>query len=837
MRKSFSATDKIEIIRKVLVEGQTVYSVCRQYGISKVSFYKWLALYNSGRKNRVFALSNSFRVGTSHPKSLSYKQQLVILSLVHKNPTLSCRMIARRLGIGHHGVQTLLERKHLSRYQDRVNFSSRPFWKRETADRRLGMMELLESGWKVKDICAHFGVSKVTFNKWKRIYSLSEEKSATPLADRYISGQAHPRRLPQESEKRVLAVVSSNPQFSVHQIHRHLAGEVGHHGIQNLLAREDLNTMAKRMLFAQGYMHAPKVEIAPLYIPEMPMYRLRQLIAPFLTVPRLVSLFTRGQILLVFILFSFFYVYKLLSYIVSSPQGSPVGTFFASISITFGLFFFIYSMKYYISILMVLRLASSSAKASEDKQSKVSPLNVDLSKVELLGHPFVSIHVALYNEKRVVERLIRACTSQSWLTADSLQQSAVSSKQLANYEVVIADDSIDETTEIAKQVLVEGLGYKEVRTFYDDELETFVFTAVSGEQNAVSILPTVKLIHRFSRTGFKGGALQKALEQTDERAGYVAVFDADFVPYPDTIEQFVKSFQVTCGGLEKVKESNIAAVQGYQWHVLNKSQTWVTRGVRTEYAGSYVIERSGAEIYGGLKQIAGSVYMIRADVLRGFGWGTSITEDFELTLRLYENGFKVVFTPYIQAPAEAVSTIKKLIRQRMRWAEGASYNIKAMLPRILKSKRLTGVEKAEFVYLAPYYLQAAFFVIGTFAWFVSEAVLRSHLPFWTAAFGWSLVFTNMLALPLMNIIGLFLEESDERDYTGIFSFIVLSYIVVPFQAYAAIKGFLESSEGPWFRTPKTGLVTDTFGRTGFGKFFGNVFGRPSPAGSQAASQV
>ncbi|MDP2730741.1 MAG: glycosyltransferase family 2 protein, partial [Dehalococcoidales bacterium] len=366
-----------------------------------------------------------------------------------------------------------------------------------------------------------------------------------------------------------------------------------------------------------------------------------------------------------------------------------------------------------------------------------------------------------------------------------------------------------------------------MRTFYDDELETFVFTAVSGEQNAVSILPTVKLIHRFSRSGFKGGALQKALEQTDERAAYVAVFDADFVPYPDTIEQFVKSFQATCGGLEKVKESNIAAVQGYQWHVLNKSQTWVTRGVRTEYAGSYVIERSGAEIYGGLKQIAGSVYMIRADVLRGFGWGTSITEDFELTLRLYENGWKVAFTPYIQAPAEAVSTIKRLIRQRMRWAEGASHNIKIMLPRMLRSTNLTRAEKLEFLYLAPYYLQAAFFVVGTFAWFLSEAVLRSHLPFWTAAFGWSLVFTNLLSLPLMNIIGLFLEESDERDYVGILSFIALSYIVVPFQAYAAIKGFLEPSEGPWFRTPKTGAITDTIDRAGFGKFFGNILGKPA----------
>src|SRR3990167_3827902 len=211
------------------------------------------------------------------------------------------------------------------------------------------------------------------------------------------------------------------------------------------------------------------------------------------------------------------------------------------------------------------------------------------------------------------------------------------------------------------------------------------------------------------------------------------------------------------------------------------------------------------------------------------------------------------------------------MRQRMRWAEGASFNIKVMLGRMLFGRwqeqkdviarnevtkqssseiatgssnlrnddqgriwvksRLTTAEKLEFIYLAPYYLQAAFFVVGTLSWFISEAVLHSPLPFWTSAFGWSLVFTNLLSLPLMNIIGLFLEESDERDYLGIFSFIALSYIVVPFQAYAAIKGFIEPQEGPWFRTPKTGLITDVLERSSFGKFFGNIFGKPQAVGS------
>src|SRR3990170_1107448 len=75
--------------------------------------------------------------------------------------------------------------------------------------------------------------------------------------------------------------------------------------------------------------------------------------------------------------------------------------------------------------------------------------------------------------------------------------------------------------------------------------------------------------------------------------------------------------------------------------------------------------------------------MIRKDILDNYGWGTSITEDFELTLRLYRDGWKVVYTPYIQTPSECVSTLKRLVRQRMRWAEGHSHNIKRMFTQLM----------------------------------------------------------------------------------------------------------------------------------------------------------
>ena len=85
-----------------------------------------------------------------------------------------------------------------------------------------------------------------------------------------------------------------------------------------------------------------------------------------------------------------------------------------------------------------------------------------------------------------------------------------------------------------------------------------------------------------------------------------------------------------------------------------------------------------------------------------------------------------------------------------------------------------------------------------------------------------------------NAVGMFLEESEGKDYQGLVAFIALSYIVVPFQAYAAIKGFLKG-EGPWFRTPKTGRITDVLRRGTFYRFISGILPRLQPDIRQVVS--
>src|ERR1700682_2299652 len=122
--------------------------------------------------------------------------------------------------------------------------------------------------------------------------------------------------------------------------------------------------------------------------------------------------------------------------------------------------------------------------------------------------------------------------------------------------------------------------------------------------------------------------------------------------------------------------------------------------------------------------------MIRADILREVGWGHSITEDAELTLKLYARGYKVVYTPWAETPAECVSTFSRLARQRMRWAEGHTHNVRMSFMAIMRSPFVSPLEKLEFLYDSTYYLQAGLFLIGRLAGLTLDLLFYTHAAGW-----------------------------------------------------------------------------------------------------------
>jgi cellulose synthase/poly-beta-1,6-N-acetylglucosamine synthase-like glycosyltransferase/transposase-like protein len=654
--------------------------------------------------------------------------------------------------------------------------------------RSLMVREVVEQNQDPSEVAKRYNISRVTLYKWIGRYKEDIAKGVEPdMSSRKPYIERYFRQVPERHELAVIQLVEQHPEWGIRRIVANLpkvAGLpiVGHHGVQNILDRHNLSTYELRLAYAGSRITPVTKGIGEVLVKVSEFFRIP---------PENRKIFIRAFTGISLGLFSLIATLGVIGYFARSftqvSGASPLGLSFSAVALLMGTIFLLYSFKYYFSIAMVLSFSQTQKGVERKRGVGLTP---DLSHIKLLDRPFVSVHIPFYNEKYVVERVMEAASGFDY----------------PEYEVILCDDSTDETSEIISNYLHANGGKVEKRSGNGWELQS------------AEIKPgvTFKHLHRTTRGGYKGGALGLALKLMDPRTEYVSIFDADFVPYPDTLELFLKYFQV------EGYKPEVAAVQGYQWHVLNKSENWITRGVRTEYSGSYVIERSGTEIYGGLKQISGSVYMIKKSVLQEIGWGTSITEDFELTLRLYAQGYKVLYTPYIQAPAECVSTIRRLVRQRMRWAEGHSANIKKMFFKLLGSPKLSLAEKFEFVYLSPYYLQAFFFLVGTICWLLSEAIFKARLPFWTELWGWSLVLTNVISLPLLNAVGMFLEESGDRDYLGLASFVALSYILVPFQAYASLKGLLEEKEGPWFRTPKTGRITDVFRRGKFYKFISGI---------------
>ena len=194
-----------------------------------------------------------------------------------------------------------------------------------------------------------------------------------------------------------------------------------------------------------------------------------------------------------------------------------IGQTFSYVALAFGLFFFLFACKYYFAILIALFFGRASngngsngtngVKSIQNgvlsyiaslrgRNNNGSDYNGGFDNVRKTDEPFISIQLPFYNEKNVARRVIKACSDIDY----------------ENYEIIIADDSRDETIEIMKELNLNTDG------------------------------PTVKFVHRNDRSGFKGGALSKATNYMNPKAKYAVVFDADFIPPPDILRRFLWYF-------------------------------------------------------------------------------------------------------------------------------------------------------------------------------------------------------------------------------------------------------------------------------------------------------
>ena len=246
--------------------------------------------------------------------------------------------------------------------------------------------------------------------------------------------------------------------------------------------------------------------------------------------------------------------------------------------------------------------------------------------------PGVTVQLPLYNEYHVVDRLLTA-VGQLDYPRDRLQ-------------VQVLDDSIDETQERARQAVKQ---------------------LAAGGLN-------IEYLHRDSRAGFKAGALAAGLERTEH--DFILVLDADFVPRPDLLKRVIHYFT----------DPEIGMVQ-MRWGHLNREYSLLTRIQSIFLDGHLVIEHTARNRSGRFFNFNGTAGIWRKrSILDAGGWEhDTLTEDLDLSYRAQLAGWKFLFLPEVEVPAELPVEINAFKSQQHRWTKGAVQTAKKILPRVWRS--------------------------------------------------------------------------------------------------------------------------------------------------------
>ena len=173
--------------------------------------------------------------------------------------------------------------------------------------------------------------------------------------------------------------------------------------------------------------------------------------------------------------------------------------------------------------------------------------------------------------------------------------------------------------------------------------------------------PALRFFHLPTWPGFKAGALNFALAQTDPRAEWVAVVDADYLVQPNWLHSLAGYFA----------DPDVGIVQAPQAHRDWNDQP-LRRMMNWEYEGFFRIGMHHRHERDAIVQ-HGTMTLIRAKTIHEVGgWdGNCVCEDTELGLRVLKHGLRAVYVDSVLGTGLVPADFGAYRRQRRRWAQGA----------------------------------------------------------------------------------------------------------------------------------------------------------------------
>jgi len=234
--------------------------------------------------------------------------------------------------------------------------------------------------------------------------------------------------------------------------------------------------------------------------------------------------------------------------------------------------------------------------------------------------PRVSILIPAHNEEKVIRYTVEAMMNLEY-PKDKLDI------------LVINDGSTDNTASI-------------VQKYVDQDQRVRLYNVPKGE-------------------GGKGKsrALNLGLKQTD--AEFIAIYDADNTPDPKALRYLMAQI---------ISDDKLGAVLG-KFRTVNKNRNILTRFINIETLSFQSMLQAGRWKLFKVSTLPGTNFVIRRNLLDKLnGWDEdAITEDSELSIRIYKEGMRIKCIPYSITYEQEPESWKVWIKQRTRWVRGNNY--------------------------------------------------------------------------------------------------------------------------------------------------------------------
>jgi len=182
--------------------------------------------------------------------------------------------------------------------------------------------------------------------------------------------------------------------------------------------------------------------------------------------------------------------------------------------------------------------------------------------------------------------------------------------------------------------------------------------------------------------GGKGKSRTLNLGIKQAKGDVIAIYDADNTPDKDSLRYLVAQLLL---------HKELGAVIG-KFRTVNKNASLLTRFINIETLSFQSMLQAGRWQMHGISTLPGTNFVMWHHIIKRLsGWDEeALTEDSELSIRIYEEGYKIKFIPYAITYEQEPQQWGTWIKQRMRWVRGNNYVVKKFWKEIphFKSKRM-----------------------------------------------------------------------------------------------------------------------------------------------------